>query len=190
MVFGEVEQLKDYIRTGRLDSVLVRPLSALGQLLVSDFAVRKLGRAVQGVTVYVAVLAIADIHWTPGRAVLALIAPLAGALLYGAVFTAGPCVAFWWVDSGEFANAFTYGGRQFAMYPITVYEPWIRAPFGYGLGLAFAGYQPALALLGRPDPLGSPGWLAWCSLPAAAVAWVLALLLWRTGIRHYRSTGS
>jgi ABC-2 type transport system permease protein len=62
--------------------------------------------------------------------------------------------------------------------------------FAYGLGFAFVSYLPALALLGRPDPLGVPGWLRWCSPLVALLAAGLAALFWRTGVRHYRSTGS
>ncbi|MDI2132135.1 ABC transporter permease [Yinghuangia seranimata] len=187
---GNVEAVARYVRTGLMDTVLIRPRSALGQLLAVDFPVRKFGRLLQALTMYVAVLAWADLDWTLPRALLAVGAPVAGAALYSAIFVAGATVAFWWIDSGEFANAFTYGGRQFGSYPINVYAPWLRVVFAYGLGMAFTGYQPALALLGRPDPLGAPDWLAWCTPVVGAVAWAGALLLWNTGIRHYRSTGS
>jgi ABC-2 type transport system permease protein len=190
LVVGNIENVSRYVRMGLMDTVLIRPLSPLCQLLATDFPFRKVGRVVQCGVLYVAVLAYADLDWTPARAVLAVVAPISAAALFSAVFVAGATVAFWWIDSGEIANAFTYGGRQFGSYPITVYPTWLRSAFAYGLGLAFAGYQPALALLGRPDPLGSPAWTAWCTPAVAAVAWAGALALWRTGIRHYRSTGS
>lgn len=190
VVVGNIENVNRYVRMGLMDSVLVRPLSPLGQLLATDFPFRKIGRVVQSGVIYVGVLVYADLDWTFARAVLAVVAPISAAALFSAVFVAGATVAFWWIDSGEMANAFTYGGRQFGSYPINVYPAWLRSVFAYGLGLAFAGYQPALALLGRPDPLGAPSWVAWCSPAVAAVAWTAALLLWRTGIRQYRSTGS
>lgn len=190
LAVGNIERLSVYVRTGLMDAVLVRPLSPLGQLLATDVAFRKAGRVVQDAVVYAVVLAYADLDWTPARAALAVVAPLAAAALFAAVFIAGASVAFWWIDSGEFANAFTYGGRTFAQYPVTLYPSWLRGTFAYGLGFAFAGYQPMLALFGRPDPLGTPGWLAWSTPAVAALAWVAAITLWRTGIRQYRSTGS
>jgi ABC-type uncharacterized transport system permease subunit len=95
-----------------------------------------------------------------------------------------------WVESGEVGNAFTYSGRDFASYPVTVFDGWFRTVFAYALGFAFVAYQPALALLGRPDPLGLPVWAGYLSPLVALVAAVLATLVWRTGVRHYRSTGS
>jgi ABC-2 type transport system permease protein len=136
--------------------------------------------------------AIARVHlqWTVARLVLVVVAPLFGALFFGAVFVASATVAFWWIDSGEFANGFTYGGRDFTSYPITIYSGLFRRVFAYSFGFAFVAYYPALALLGRDDPLGLPSWVAWCSPVAAIVAAAAAGAMWRVGIRHYRSTGS
>lgn len=187
---GSIERLRIYVRTGLFDAVLVRPLSALGQLIAIDFVPRRVGRVLQGLVLYVFALVIADIDWTVGRAVLAVLAPIAGALFFSSLFVAGSTVAFWWIESGELANAFTYGGRDFTSYPVTMYGDWFRKLFAFGLGFAFVAYLPALALLGRPDPLGTPGWLHWCSPLTALLAALVASLLWRTGIRHYRSTGS
>jgi ABC-2 type transport system permease protein len=190
LVVGNVDQLRFYVRTGLFDAVLVRPLSALGQLLAMDFAPRRAGRVVQGLVVYGIALVVAPVDWAVGTALLAVVAPVAGAVFFGALFVASATVAFWWIESGELAAAFTYGGKDFTSYPTTVYGGFFRRLFAYGLGFAFVAYLPALALLGRPDPLGVPGWLHWCSPLVALLAAGLAALLWRTGVRHYRSTGS
>jgi ABC-2 type transport system permease protein len=145
---------------------------------------------VQGIAIYVVALAVAPVEWSVPVAVLVVLAPLAGAVFFGAVFVAGATVAFWWIDSGEITNAFTYGGKDVAAYPMTVFGGFFRRVFAYGLGFAFVSYLPALAMLDRPDPLGAPGWLRWCSPLVALFVAALAALFWRTGIRHYRSTGS
>ena len=103
---------------------------------------------------------------------------------------AGRSVAFWWIESAEFANGLTYGGRDFASYPLTVYSGLFRRLFGYSLGFAFVAYYPALILLGRPDPLHGPAWLGWCAPLVAGLAALAAAGVWRLGVRHYRSTGS
>jgi ABC-2 type transport system permease protein len=190
LTVGNIDHLRSYVRTGRLDAVLVRPLGVLPQLVLMDLPLRKLSRALFGTTVLVVALAAADVSWTPPRLALALLAPLAATVFFGAIFVAAATVAFWWIDSGELGNAFTYGGRDFTTYPITVYGGWFRAVFAYGLGFAFVAYHPALALLGRADPLGLPGWVGWASPAVAAVAAAGAAGLWRLGVRRYRGTGS
>ena len=66
----------------------------------------------------------------------------------------------------------------------------MRRFFTFVVPLAFVNYEPALYLLGRPDPLGLPDGVRVLS-PAAALAMaVLARVGWQQGVRHYQSTGS
>jgi ABC-2 type transport system permease protein len=51
-------------------------------------------------------------------------------------------------------------------------------------------YFPALAILGRPDPLGTPHWLQSLAPLVGLVFLLVALRVWQVGVRHYRSTGS
>jgi ABC-2 type transport system permease protein len=187
---GNIERLRTYVRTGLLDAILVRPLGVLPQLLAVDFAPRRVGRVLFTAGLVALAAHTAGVHWTPARVALLLVTPVAGAVLFGAVFVASATVAFWWIDSGEFAAALTYGGRDFTSYPMTVYQGLFRRVFAYGIGFAFVGYYPALTLLGRRDPLGLPAAAGWGAPFVACLAAAIAGLLWRHALRHYRSTGS
>jgi ABC-2 type transport system permease protein len=190
MCVGNVERLRIYVRNGLLDAILIRPRAVLPQLLLTDFTPRRIGQVGQAAIAFVVAVTIAPIHWTPARVVLLVLSPFVGSLFFMGLFVGGATVAFYWIESGEFANAFTYGGRSFSMYPVTIYSGLFRRIFAYGLGFAFVSYYPTLTLLGRTDPLGGPSWLGWCTPVVALAAVGLAALLWRTGVRHYRSTGS
>ena len=188
---GNVEKLQQYVRQGLLDAVLVRPMSVFGQLVALDFAPRRIARIFVAGSVLAVALARSGVSLTAAHVALVGSTVLSGGVFFGAVFVTTATVAFWWIDSGEFANGFTYGGRDFTTYPITVYSGVFRGLFAYGLGFAFVAYAPAVALFGIPDPTGLPRWLGWWGTPLAAVVGVaLAAVVWRTGVRHYRSTGS
>jgi ABC-2 type transport system permease protein len=190
LAVGSVERLRIHVRTGLFDTVLVRPLSVLSQLVAIDFAPRRAGRVVVGVLMLVIALNRVDVDWTPAKVALVAVTPVAGMVVFGSVFVFTSVVAFWWIESGEFASGFTYGGRDFSTYPMTVYDGPLRYVFGFGLGYAFVGYYPGLSLLDREDPMGLPAATGWFAPLAAVVAAGLAALAWRTGLRHYRSTGS
>ena len=190
MVVGHVDRLPFYVRTGTFDAFLLRPLSALGQLVTSDFTLRRLGRVGTGVVVLAIALHAADIDWTLARAGLLVLTPVAGAVIFSAVFVATSTIGFWVVEGMEFANAFTYGCNYLSSFPFTVFCTTIRRFFTFLVPVAFVAYLPALALLGREDPLGLPGWLSWCSLPVSLLAMAVALLLWRNGLRRYVGAGS
>ena len=190
LAVGNIEKIRDYVRRGLFDAVLVRPLSVLGQLLAIDFTLRRVARVAVAAAVLAVACARVGIDWTPARVTLMVTAPLFGAVFFASVFVASATFAFFWIDSGEFANGFTYGGRDFTSYPVNVYSGLFRRVFAYSLGFAFVAYYPALALLGRPDPLGLPDWVAWSSPLVALATAGLAAVAWRFGVRHYRSTGS
>jgi ABC-2 type transport system permease protein len=190
LAVGNVERLRQYVRSGLLDALLVRPLSALAQLAAMDVATRRVGRVAFGVIMVAVAAAHAPVPLTPARLALLVVTPVAGAMIFGAVFVATATVAFWWVESGEVANGLTYGGLNFTQYPITIYGTLFRRLFAYAVGFAFVAYYPTLTLLDRADPLGAPAFLGYTS-PAVAIAAVTAAgLTWRAGVRHYRSTGS
>ncbi len=190
LTVGNIDRLKTYVRAGTMDAVLVRPLGALGQLVCMDLPLRKGVRMLLNVAVLVVAVRLNDVDWTPARVAVVVLSPLAGAVFFSSIFVLSASLAFWWVDSGEIGSAFTYGGRDFASYPVPVYAGWFRSVFAYALGFGFVAYQPALVLLGRPDPLGLPGWAGYLSPVVAPVAAAAAAAVWRAGIRHYRSTGS
>lgn len=189
-VAGQVEELPQLIRTGELDVLLLRPLGTLAQLLTADVALRRLGRAIVGVAVYGWALAVLAPDWTWASVLVAVTAPFVGAVLVGAIFVATNAVSFWLVDGGEFANAFTYGSNFAMAYPMTIFGPTLRRVLCFVVPSAFVAYFPALAIIGRPDPLGLPDALRWCSPVAALAVVAAAALIWRSGVRHYQGTGS
>lgn len=185
LVVGRIDRLSRYVRTGRLDACLIRPLSVLGQLLALDFSVRRIAQLAVAGAILGGAVARLDLALTPDRVALLLVYLGSGAIYFGALFVATAAVAFWWIDSGELASSLTYGGREFAEYPVTIYSGVFRRLFGFVLGSAFVAYYPALTLLDRAD--ATSGWLA---PTVALVASAVATFVWRIGIRRYRSTGS
>lgn len=190
LAVGQVEELSEFIRTGELDVLLLRPLGTLAQLLSADVALKRVGRVAAGLAVLVYALAGAGIDWTPVRVLLAVTAPLVGALILAAIWVAANTVSFWLVDGREVANSVTYGSNFSTSYPITVYGPWLRRILCFAVPSAFVAYFPALGLLGRPDPLGLPEFLQWSSPLVALVTVGATALIWRTGVRRYQGTGS
>jgi len=170
LIVSQIEILPDYIRTGEFDVLLLRPLGPLAQVLTSDIALKRLGRLAGGTIVLGWSLVSLDLDWTPPRVWLALSAPPVGAVILGSIYVAANAVSFWLVDGGELANSVTYGSNFATSYPITIYGPWLRRVMCYAVPGAFVAYFPALALLGRPDPLGLPGALRYASPVVAALA--------------------
>ena len=189
LLVGQSDAVIQHVRGGTFDVVLLRPLSVLGQLAAADLQLRRLGRVAVSVLLLAAVLTRLDVDWTPARMAMLAIAPVAATVVFGALFVTAGAVSFWLVEATEVGSALTYGSAYLAQWPTPVLAPVLARFFTFVVPAAFTGYLPALAILGRSDLSGLPGWLPWASPLAALVAATLAGLLWRAGIRHYVGAG-
>lgn len=190
LAIGHLDLFLRMIREGTFDVVLVRPRGTLLQVIASDFALRRLGKAVQGLLVFGFALGGLDLDWNAGRVAMVGVMLVAGAFIFAAVWIAGATIAFWTVDGGEFTNAFTYGGNFMTQYPISIYGDWVRRFLAYLVPMAFVCYFPSLYVLDKPDPLGLPRALQFLSPVVAVVACALAGIVWKLAVRRYRSVGS
>ena len=180
----------EFIRTGNFDRILLRPRSAALQLVGHELRLSRLGRTLQGAA------AIAYATWATGLAwdfpavAIAVAAVAGGAALFSGLFMLQATLAFWTIESLEVANVLTYGGVQAAQYPLNLYAGWFRSVLIFGVPIAAVSYYPALAILGRADPLGAPTWFL-PAAPALGFAFLgLSLMAWRFGVARYTSTGT
>jgi len=188
LVVGRIERLGQMIRTGRLDSMFLKPLPLLTQVCADEFALRRFARVFQAVVVLG--IACTFISWTPAKVLVTLSMVVSGSVIFFAVFIGFACIQFWTIDANEVANAFTYGGNTMTQYPLTVFPSEVVKGLTVLIPLAFVNWYPALYVLDKPDPFGFPEWLQFASPVVAVITMSVALLVWRTGVRHYTSTGS
>jgi ABC-2 type transport system permease protein len=190
IVIGHLDLFPRMIREGTFDVVLTRPRGSLLQVVASDFSLRKLGKALQGMLVFGFALSGLDLDWDPGRVAMVGVMLVTGAAIFSAVWIAGATISFWTIDGGEFTNAFTYGGNFLTQYPISIYGDWVRRFLAFVVPLAFVCYFPALYVLDKEDPLGFPRAFQFASPLAALLAAAGAGVVWTLAVRRYRSVGS
>jgi len=190
ILIGSIERIGEMVRTGRFDTLMLRPAGTVVQIAGADLALRRLGKLAQALLVFVIAASRVDVAWDPQRVGLAIVMVVSGSLIYVSVFLATAAVQFWIIGGGEFGNALTYGGNYFTSWPLPIFGTWLRRLFAYVVPLAFCAYLPALAVLDKPDELGLPEWLRYASPGVAILTFAAGYGLWRAGVRHYRSTGS
>jgi ABC-2 type transport system permease protein len=189
LAFGHCDTIPTYLRAGTLDVFYLRPQPLLLQLITSDISLRRLARAAVGVAALVAGIAMNDVAWDVRAVALLVLAVLSAVVTFAAMFVWAGGAQFYLIDGAEATNAFVYGGRYAATQPASVWSRPLVVVFGFFFPMAFTAYLPVVTLLGLPAPDWMPGWLGWCAPLAAAWAWVLALVTWRAGVRHYQGGG-
>jgi ABC-2 type transport system permease protein len=190
LMVGRLDEFGELIRRGSFDVLLVRPHGTLFQVVASEFAIRKLGKVAQAAAILGLAVANLQIAWDAARLLLVLAMIASGAAIFAAIWIGGAAIGFWTTEINEARNAFTYGGSVLTAYPIDIFGAWAGRFLVFVVPLAFVAYYPSLFVLGRRDALGGPGWLSFTSPLIAGLLLVVARLAWRSGVRHYRSTGS
>jgi ABC-2 type transport system permease protein len=185
-----LDDFQIHIVRGSFDRVLVRPRGALMQVISEDFALRRLGRIAQGLLILWLAFQLLDVRWTFDKIAILAVGLVSGTVIYFTIFVLGAAFCFFTVQAKEATHVFTYGGDALASYPLDIYQNGVRRFFTFIVPLAFVNYEPALYVLGRPDPLGLPGAARLLSPVAALVMAALARYGWQYGVRHYQSTGS
>ncbi|WP_327293341.1 ABC transporter permease [Streptomyces sp. NBC_01198] len=190
LLVGSMARLGSRVRDGTFDTLLLRPAPVLAQVAADRFALRRLGRLTQGALVLAWSLLRVDVDWTPVKVLLLAVTLPTGAAIFCAVYVAGGAFQFWAGDAAEVQSSVTYGGTTMLQYPPGLFARELVRGVTFVVPLAFVNWLPVLRVLGRPDPLGLPGWVDFLAPAVACACCALAGLVWRAGIRSYRSTGS
>ena len=170
---------------GSFDRALVRPRPVLLQILVPNFDFTRLGLLVQAAVVLCWAVPASGVAWTVPKALALVLRIVCGAVVFFAMFLLKAACTFFTTESVQFLDIFTYGARQFGRYPFSVYGKQVLWVLTFVVPLALFQYYPLLYLVGR----SSAAWLMLLPL-AAALVLVPCLLLFRFGVKRYKSTGS
>ena len=176
--------------SGEFDRTLLRPRSTLLQVLGHDFQLMRFGRLLQGAVVLVWASINTSIDWNPAKAALLIFAITGGVAVFTGLLIMQAAMCFWSTQSLEIMNSFTYGGIEATQWPLPIYTRWFASLFIFVIPLACVNYFPVLVILDKPDVLGSPLWFQWISPLAGYLFFIVSLLIWEYGVRHYHSTGS
>ena len=177
------------VRSGQLDTVLLRPRGVITQVLCSAVDPRRIICIAVGVAALAMGSRMSEINWTFAKALALAEAVLLGSLMILGLFLIEAVFCIYSVKSVELVNAVTYGGRSACQYPIDIYPRPMRVIFTVAAPFALVMHAPAAYILGKPL-YGWPAFAAFlCPLSGAAVFLVMYLVFQRA-MRHYRSTGS
>ena len=186
---GVTGNFPSLVRTGQLDTLLLRPRGILTQVLCSAIDPRRIMCIAVGCAALVLGSVRSPIHWTALKALAIGEAIVMSVLLTLGLFLIEAVFCIFSVKSVELVNALTYGGRSACQYPVDIYPRPLRLLFMIVAPFALTLQVPGAYILDMPL-YGWPAWTAFvCPLSGLAVFLIMALVF-RAGMLHYRSTGS
>ncbi len=180
-----LDHFQSVISNGEFDRILVRPRSPIFQAAASHVDLSRLGRLIEAVFALVIALGRTSIVFTPDRILCLALMIICGAVLFSGVFVIYAFFCFFTTEGLEFMNIFTDGVREHGRYPFSIYGRGVMAVMTYVVPFTLVQYYPFLYLTGRSVRL------IHLLMPVLSMVFLLpCALLWKLGVRRYRSTGS
>ncbi len=177
------------VRTGGLDTILVRPRGVLTQVMCSAADPRRITCIAVGTAALIIGSSMSEIRWSPLKAALLVESFICGGMLIIGLFMIEAILCIHSVKSIELVNALTYGGRSACQYPIDAYPGPLKILFTVVAPFALTLHVPGAVILDKPL-FGWPVWAAFVS-PLSGVLFLLIMRgLFGKAIKFYRSTGS
>ena len=177
------------VRSGQLDTLLLRPRGVLTQVLCSAIDPRRVACIAVGTAALILGSKMAGVEWTPLKALALTEAILLGVMLVLGLFLIEAVLCIHSVKSVELTNALTYGGRSACQYPIDIFPRPLRMLFTVVAPFALTLHVPAAYILGKPL-YGWPAWTAFVTPLAGAAAFWILYAVFQKAMKFYRSTGS
>ena len=175
------------VTKGDFDRILVRPRNTVTQILGSKFEFNRIGRLIQGVVILIWAIINLSIEWNILKAVTLIFMIISGVIIFTGIFILGATMCFWTIQSMELANIFTDGGREMSQYPLNIYKEWVTKFFTFVIPFGCVNYIPLMYILDKT----SGNQILYMLIPLYGTLFILpCLLIWRIGVRHYKSTGS
>ena len=177
------------VRSGQLDTLLLRPRGVLTQVLCSAIDPRRVACIAVGTAALILGSKMAGVEWTVLKALALVESILWGVMLVLGLFLIEAVLTIHSVKSVELTNALTYGGRSACQYPIDIFPRPLRVLFTVVAPFALTLHVPAAYILGKPL-YGWPAWTAFVTPLAGAAAFWILYAVFQKAMKFYRSTGS
>ena len=174
----------EYVRGGKFDIFLTRPVSPLFQLVSSMIQQDGLGYLLTGIIIIAKSLSELKIHFGIIDFLFMLLFVISGGMILAAVNLITATSAFWTVNSHVIMESVS-SIQDFALYPILIYPKFIGFLLTWIIPYAFASFYPANYFLHKAFYNYS-----FFSPLIAIILWFVALKVWNFGLKNYTSTGS
>lgn len=173
------------VRSGEFDRMMLRPCSLILQVMGSRFEVGRTGPLLTAFFTLVLGIRHSQVTWNLMTVWTIAAMTIGGTLLFMGLFVLEASFCFFSIEDTSLINVLTYGAKTHGKYPIDIYGKGILRFCTYVIPYTLIQYYPLQFLLGK-----TRSWyLAFC--PFGIVVFLLfCYLIWRFGVKNYKSCGS
>jgi len=177
--------LRFYVLSGDFVKYCFRPMNLFFYFISEVIDLKGIGQLAFGSIMLVYAWAHLGLVVNIQMILLLLAALFSASLIMIAMMTIASATCFWIINSG-IVMVFLFRFKEYAKYPMTIFNPGFQFVFTFLIPIGFISYYPSLFFL-RTTELS----VLSCLLPVVAVLFfLLAYKVWMRGATKYSGTGS
>lgn len=181
------DEFPNMIKMGRLDRILIRPVSVYYQIFATRVEFSKLPKALMGLIVCIISLINLNIVWTFSKVIVLISMFVCGCCVIWGVMLIGAGISVFTIENLEFINIFTNGAKELAYYPLNIHNKWIARFFTFVIPIACFNYLPLSFIMGY----GTLPQLVYALAPLIGLIFVIpCILFFNFSLKKYQGTGT
>lgn len=189
--FAGLRDFRYRIIDGAFDRMIIRPRGVLFQLIsVNSDWLAAFGYGGLGLMLLIITANNVNMVWNIQNILYYVLVIINGVLIQGAMYLFFSSLRFFFVEVDNLINLTFYNMRDFAKYPISIFNKGIQFILMYIVPFAFLNYFPCEYLLRKADMAQYPEVYMYIAPFVGVVMYVLAYLFWRFSLKYYKSTGN
>ncbi|MBE5746251.1 MAG: hypothetical protein E7359_03070 [Clostridiales bacterium] len=184
--FRGIDEFPSLVKSGTLDSFLVRPRSIFSQALCHQVEFSKIGKTIVSLIILIYACLIQPFTFTPLKILVLISMVLCGIIIFLSLFMLAGAFSIFTIDGIETMNIFTYGGKEFCQYPINIYGKTFTKIFTFIIPFATFNYLPMMYLFNMPNT----SIINIISPFIGMLFFIPCYLIFKWSLKRYMSTGS
>jgi ABC-2 type transport system permease protein len=185
ILFDAIWWIRYKVQSGEFIKYYFRPMNIMFYFMSERFDIKGLTQLALGIILLAYSSLQLGLTWSLGKLAALLIALVSASLVLIAIAVMAGASAFWLVNSYP-VLALAWKVREFAPYPMTIFDGIFRFAFTFILPIGFIAFYPAQFFL-RPAEISPVVYLT----PLIGVAlFALMYKVWDSGVNSYSGTGS
>jgi ABC-2 type transport system permease protein len=185
LFFDHIWQLRYYVQDGSFIKYYFRPINMMFYYMSEMVDLKGIVQVFLGAAALIYASIRLGLEWTPLRLLLLLVMLFSSSLVAISIMSVAAYTCFWTTNSYP-VMALALKIRDFAQYPMTVFDGIFRLLFTYLIPIGFVAFYPAQLFL-RP---GDVSLLVYVSPLMGVGFFALAYAVWQKGVNSYSGTGS
>ncbi len=185
ILFDNIWQIRFHVQGGTFIKYYFRPLNMMFYYMSEVFDLKGLTQLGAGIALLIYSSFQLGLAWSPGKILLLLIALSSAAMVLISIIVTAGCAAFWVIDSYPVLGL-AWRLREFAPYPMSIFDGAFRFALTYLIPIGFVAFYPSQFFL-RPDQVPP---LVYLSPLVGVGLFALMYWVWTRGVNTYSGTGS